>query len=149
MSAGVTFFAPRCADKIHGRGSTIVTSQLPVEHWVVLAIILLIYLLLGCVMDSLSMILLTVPIFYPVMLTLDFGLSTEAMSIWFGVLVLIIVEVGLITPPVGMNLFVINAMDRSTPIGATYKAVLWFVASDIVRVAVLAAFPIISLFLIV
>ena len=116
--------------------------------WMILAIILVIYLLLGCVMDSLSMILLTVPIFYPVMRTLDFGLPEEEMAIWFGILVLIIVEVGLITPPVGLNLFVINSMDRSTPIGETYRAVTWFVASDIVRVAILAAFPAISLFLI-
>ena len=116
--------------------------------WFVLAIILLVYLVLGCVMDSLSMILLTVPIFYPVMITLDFGLTTEEMAIWFGILVLIIVEVGLITPPVGLNLFIINAMDPETPIGQTYRAVTWFVASDILRVILLAAFPAISLFLI-
>jgi C4-dicarboxylate transporter, DctM subunit len=117
--------------------------------WTVLAVILLIYLVLGCVMDSLSMILLTIPIFFPVMTTLDFGLTTEQMAIWFGILVLIVVEVGLITPPVGMNLFVINAMDRSTPIIETYRAVLWFLASDILRVILLVAFPAISLFLIV
>jgi C4-dicarboxylate transporter, DctM subunit len=117
--------------------------------WTVLAVILLIYLILGCVMDSLSMILLTIPIFFPVMTTLDFGLTTEQMAIWFGILVLIVVEVGLITPPVGMNLFVINAMDRSTPIIETYRAVLWFLASDILRVILLVAFPAISLFLIV
>ena len=122
--------------------------ELGLGPWMVLVLILVIYLLLGCVMDSLSMILLTVPIFYPVMLTLDFGLTVEEMSIWFGILVLIIVEVGLITPPVGMNLFVINAMDRSTPIERTYGAVLWFVATDIGRVALLVAFPAISLFLI-
>jgi tripartite ATP-independent transporter DctM subunit len=116
--------------------------------WLVLGIILLVYLVLGCVMDSLSMILLTVPIFYPVMVTLDFGLTTEEMAIWFGILVLVIVEVGLITPPVGMNLFIINSMDPKTPIGETYRAVTWFVASDILRVILLAAFPAISLFLI-
>ncbi|WP_299653480.1 TRAP transporter large permease [uncultured Jannaschia sp.] len=116
--------------------------------WLVLAIILLVYLVLGCVMDSLSMILLTVPIFYPVMTTLDFGLTTEEMAIWFGILVLIIVEVGLITPPVGLNLFIINAMDPETPIGQTYRAVTWFVVSDILRVILIAAFPAISLFLI-
>jgi C4-dicarboxylate transporter DctM subunit len=115
--------------------------------WAVLAIILAIYLLLGCVMDSLSMILLTVPIFFPMMTGLDFGLSQEHMAIWFGILVLIVVEVGLITPPVGLNLFVINAMDRTTPIRETYHAVMFFVASDIVRVALLAMFPAITLFL--
>jgi len=71
----------------------------------------------------------------------------EYTAIWFGILVLIVVEVGLITPPVGMNLFVINAMDRETPMVETYKAVLYFVASDLLRVALLLAFPIITLVL--
>ena len=115
--------------------------------WLVLTIILLLYLVLGCVMDSLSMILLTVPIFFPMMTSLDFGMSQEHMAIWFGILVLIVVEVGLITPPVGLNLFVINAMDRNTPIRETYQAVMFFVGTDIVRVAILAAFPSITLFL--
>jgi C4-dicarboxylate transporter, DctM subunit len=115
--------------------------------WTVLAIILLIYLVLGCVMDSLSMIFLTIPIFFPVMLSLDFGLSPEHMAIWFGILVLIAVEVGMITPPVGMNLFVINAIERETPLRQTYHAVTFFVASDILRVVVLVLFPGITLFL--
>ena len=116
--------------------------------WLVLAVILALYLVFGCVMDSLSMILLTIPIFFPVVSGLDFGMTPEQVAIWFGILVLIVVEVGLITPPVGMNLFIINAMDRGTPITVTYRAVMWFVASDIVRVVVLAAFPAITLFLI-
>jgi tripartite ATP-independent transporter DctM subunit len=113
----------------------------------VLAAILLVYLVLGCFMDSLSMILLTIPIFFPVVVGLDFGMGAEETAIWFGILVLIVVEVGLITPPVGMNLFVINAMDRQTPIQQTYHAVMFFVASDILRVILLAAFPAITLFL--
>lgn len=75
-------------------------------------------------------------------------INTEQVAIWFGILVLIVVEVGLITPPVGMNLFIINAMDRKTPMADTYRAVLFFVASDLVRVALLVAFPIITLALI-
>jgi tripartite ATP-independent transporter DctM subunit len=114
----------------------------------VLLLILAIYLVLGCVMDSLSMILLTIPIFFPMMMALDFGMSSEQVAIWFGILVLIVVETGLITPPVGMNLFIINAMDRTTPMIETYKAVMFFVASDLVRVAILVAFPVITLFLI-
>ncbi len=114
----------------------------------VLAVILVIYLLLGCFMDSLSMILLTIPIFFPVIMALDFGMSPEHAAIWFGILVLIVVEVGLITPPVGMNLFVINAMDPETPMVETYKAVLYYVISDLVRVVILVAFPAITLFLI-
>ena len=116
--------------------------------WFVLACILMIYLVLGCVMDSLSMILLTIPIFYPVMLALDFGMSPEHMAIWFGILVLIVVEVGLITPPVGMNLFVINAIDRQTPMRETYGAVMFFVTTDLARVILLALVPGITLFLI-
>ncbi|APE44672.1 C4-dicarboxylate ABC transporter permease [Sulfitobacter alexandrii] len=113
----------------------------------VLSIILLFYLIFGCLMDSLSMILLTVPIFFPVISAMDFGMSAEHVAIWFGILVLIVVEVGLITPPVGMNLFIINTMDRDTPMKETYKAVMFFVGSDIVRVILLVAFPSITLFL--
>ncbi|MBB3992591.1 tripartite ATP-independent transporter DctM subunit [Sulfitobacter undariae] len=115
--------------------------------WLVLVIILVFYLIFGCLMDSLSMILLTVPIFFPVISAMDFGMSAEHVAIWFGILVLIVVEVGLITPPVGMNLFIINSMDRDTPMKETYKTVMFFVASDIVRVALLVAFPAITLFL--
>ncbi|EBA09438.1 TRAP transporter large permease [Sagittula stellata] len=113
----------------------------------VLAVILIVYLILGCFMDSLSMILLTIPIFFPVISALDFGLSPENTAIWFGILVLIVVEVGLITPPVGMNLFVINAMDPETPMVKTYSAVLYYVISDLLRVVLLVAFPAITLFL--
>ncbi|MBU1834736.1 MAG: TRAP transporter large permease subunit, partial [Alphaproteobacteria bacterium] len=74
--------------------------------------------------------------------------NTEQVAIWFGILVLIVVEVGLITPPVGMNLFIINTMDRTTPMAETYRAVLFFVASDLVRVVLLVLFPVITLALI-
>jgi tripartite ATP-independent transporter DctM subunit len=113
--------------------------------WMVMVLILLFYLVLGCLMDSLSMILLTIPIFWPVISTLDFGMTPEEVAIWFGILVLIVVAVGLITPPVGMNLFIINSMDKETPITATYKAVLFFVGSDILRVIILLMFPVITL----
>ncbi|PCH96436.1 MAG: C4-dicarboxylate ABC transporter permease [Rhodobacteraceae bacterium] len=126
--------------------SNFVVSQ-GFSAWTVLTLILVFYLIFGCLMDSLSMILLTIPIFFPVISSLDFGLSEEHVAIWFGILVLIVVEVGLITPPVGMNLFVINSMDKETPIVETYKAVMYFVASDIVRVVILVAFPSITLFL--
>jgi len=126
--------------------SSFVVSQ-GFSPWIVLALILLFYLVFGCLMDSLSMILLTIPIFFPVISALDFGMSTEHLAIWFGILVLIVVEVGLITPPVGMNLFIINAMDRETPMTETYKSVLFFVGSDIARVIILVLFPAITLFL--
>ena len=125
--------------------SNFVVSQ-GFSPWTVLTLILVFYLVFGCVMDSLSMILLTIPIFFPVIMAMDFGMSPEHLAIWFGILVLIVVEVGLITPPVGMNLFIINAMDKETPITETYKAVMWFVGSDIVRVVILVLFPAVTLF---
>lgn len=113
--------------------------------WLVLFAVLALYLVFGCIMDSLSMILLTVPIFYPIMVGLDFGMSPDDFGLWFGILVLIVVEVGLITPPVGMNLFVINALDKDTPIGETFRGTLPFVIADLVRVAILLALPVLTL----
>jgi tripartite ATP-independent transporter DctM subunit len=121
--------------------------ELGLSPLTVLCLILAFYLIFGCLMDSLSMILLTIPIFFPVISALDFAMNPEHVAIWFGILVLIVVEVGLITPPVGMNLFIINAMDRATPIVETYGAVIYFVGSDILRVVILIAFPAITLFL--
>ncbi|MEO6395691.1 MAG: TRAP transporter large permease subunit, partial [Devosia sp.] len=116
--------------------------------WVVLTLILILYLILGGPMDSLSMILLTIPVVYPIMLALDFGLPAEEVGIWFGIITLIVVEVGLISPPVGMNLFVINSMAKGTSIGQTFRGVMPFLYSDIVRTAILVAFPAITLFLV-
>ncbi|MEM8692308.1 MAG: TRAP transporter large permease [Pseudomonadota bacterium] len=130
--------------------TTFLVDYVTAQNWspfFVLSLVLLFYLIFGCVMDSLSMILLTVPIFFPVISAMDFGMSPEHLAIWFGILVLIVVEVGLITPPVGMNLFIINAMDRDTPIAQTYRSVLLFVGSDIVRVVLLVLFPSVTLFL--
>ena len=139
--------------------SFLALSQLPQElaAWVgdqgfgpyqVLWAILIFYLIAGCVMDSLSMILLTIPIFFPMIAGLDFGLGPEETAIWFGVLVLIVVEVGLITPPVGMNLFVIQSMAPDIRIRDAYRGVMPFVASDLIRVAVLVAVPSITLFIV-
>jgi len=111
----------------------------------VLALMLLAYLLLGCVMDSLSMILLTIPVFFPIVQGLDFGLSPEETAIWFGILALIVVEVGLITPPVGLNLFIINRLAPDVPLVATYRGVLPFIVADVIRVGLLLAFPALSL----
>jgi tripartite ATP-independent transporter DctM subunit len=116
--------------------------------WSVLTIVLIMYLLFGCVMDSLSMVLLTVPIIFPIVSVLDFGMTPDDFGLWFGILVLIVVEVGLITPPVGMNLFIINSMANDTPISETYKGALPFVVTDILRVVLLAGFPAITLWLV-
>ncbi|MEM7544148.1 MAG: TRAP transporter large permease [Pseudomonadota bacterium] len=116
--------------------------------YTILIAMLLLYLVFGCVMDSLSMILLTIPIFFPVIESLDFGMTAEETAIWFGILALIVVEVGLITPPVGMNLFIISSIARGVPISDTYKGVAPFVLSDLIRVVILVAFPAISLWLV-
>jgi tripartite ATP-independent transporter DctM subunit len=153
VSTGMIFFIVLGAAVYNG---FLAFSQLPqeaantvasmgVSPWLVLLAILACYLVFGCVMDSLSMILLTIPIFFPIVSVLDFGLPAEEMALWFGVLVLIVVEVGLITPPVGMNLFVINSMAPDVPLARTYGGALPFVFSDLVRVAVLIAFPVITL----
>lgn len=114
----------------------------------VLIAMLALYLVFGCVMDSLSMILLTIPIFFPIIMALDFGMPPEEIAIWFGIIALIVVEVGLITPPVGMNLFIINSIAPDVPITQTYRGVAPFVISDIVRVGILLGFPSITLWLV-
>lgn len=121
--------------------------MLGLNPWMILTLILLIYVVLGCVMDSLSMILLTIPIFFPIVSVLDFGLAPDEFAIWFGILVLIVVEVGLITPPVGMNLFVINSMAKDTKLSDTFRGILPFITSDLIRTVILVMFPSITLFL--
>jgi len=135
-------------------------SQMPAElaTWVkasalspmlVMLLILVIYVLLGCVMDSLAMILLTIPIFYPVVMGLDFyGMTATDKSIWFGILALMVVEIGLVHPPVGMNVYIINRLAKDVPLKETFKGVIPFLASDFLRIALLLAFPAISLVLV-
>lgn len=139
--------------------SFLATTQAPQQlaEWIlgqgfgpytVLVIMLLFYLVFGCIMDSLSMILLTIPIFIPIIDVLDFGMSAEDTAIWFGILALIVVEIGLITPPVGMNLFIINSLAEDVPMVKTYQGVFPFIMSDLVRVVVLVAFPGVTLWLV-
>ncbi|PWU28418.1 MULTISPECIES: TRAP transporter large permease [unclassified Pseudomonas] len=139
--------------------SGLALTQMPVElaTWVrdsglapllVLAVILLIYLMLGCVMDSLAMILLTIPIFYPMIMGLEFfDLTAGEKSIWFGILALMVVEIGLIHPPLGMNLFIVNRLAKDVPYMETAKGVLPFLASDLLRIVLLVLVPGLSLWL--
>jgi TRAP-type C4-dicarboxylate transport system permease large subunit len=113
----------------------------------VMAAILVIYFILGCFMESLAMVLLTLPVFIPLILALDFGMSQGAVLIWFGILVLISVEVGMISPPFGMNLFLINAMAKDVPMRETYKGVLGFCAMDAIRLAIVVLVPATTLWL--
>jgi tripartite ATP-independent transporter DctM subunit len=115
----------------------------------VLALLLLSYVVLGAVMDELAMILLTLPVFFPMVTALDFGLATtEETAIWFGVLVLVVVGIGLTAPPIGLNVFVVSSLAREVPIARTYRGVLPFLATDLVRLALLVAFPALSLWLV-
>jgi TRAP-type C4-dicarboxylate transport system permease large subunit len=97
-------------------------------------------------MDSLSMILLTVPIFFPIIMGLDFwGLDAEAKAIWFGILTLMAVEIGMITPPVGLNVFIISSMAKDTSMKETFIGIVPFLASDFLRIALLVFVPSIAL----
>ena len=124
----------------------------------ILIILLVALIVLGCLMDSLSMILLAIPFFWPVLVTLNggdyatavqspFGMTTEDLKIWFGILALIVVELGLITPPVGMNVFIISAQAKDVPMIDTFFGVLPFFGAEIVRVIILIAFPALALWL--
>ncbi|CAM4140964.1 TRAP transporter large permease [Kerstersia similis] len=154
QGTGMMFLILLGADMLN---AFLAVSQVPVEFatWVqglgldpftVLAAIIIIYILLGCVMDSLSMILLTIPIFLPIITGLDFwGLTPDEKAIWFGVLALVVMEIGLITPPVGMNVFIIHSMAKDISPGTIFRGVVPFLASDMVRIVLLVLFPVLSL----
>ncbi len=127
-------------------------SQLPTEAagWIaglglspyaVLGVLLFFYIVLGAVMDELAMLLLTLPVFFPIVSALDFGIPPDDVAIWFGILVLIVVGIGLTAPPIGLNVFVISSIATRVPIAATYRGVLPFLAADVVRLALVMAFP--------
>jgi C4-dicarboxylate transporter DctM subunit len=132
--------------------SFLALSQLPqaLAEWVagsgwpaytVLAAIVLIYLVLGCLMDGLAMMLVTIPVFLPLILKLDFGMPHDAVAVWFGILVLILIEVGQITPPIGLNVYVINSMAKEVPMTETFRGVMPFFLSDLVRIAIIIFVP--------
>jgi C4-dicarboxylate transporter DctM subunit len=125
-----------------------VVQGLNVSPVMVVAGIMLFYVVLGAVMDELSMILLTIPIFFPVVMGLDFGMPQESVAIWFGIMVLMTVGFGLLAPPVGLNVYVVNGMAKDVPIGESYKGVMPFLISDVFRTLLLLSFPGISLWLV-
>jgi tripartite ATP-independent transporter DctM subunit len=114
----------------------------------IVAVLMLFYILLGAVMDELAMILLTLPVFFPIVSALDFGLPADETAIWFGILVLIVVGIGLVCPPIGLNVFVVAAIARNVPMMTIYRGVLPFIAADIVRLTLVAAFPALALWLV-
>ena len=126
------------------------------DPWLVLVVMLGIFIVLGCFMESLSMILVIVPFFWPVLVDLNggayalansaaYGIGPEELKIWFGILALVVVELGLITPPVGLNVFIISSLAPDTRMGDIFKGVMPFFAVEILRVALLVAVPAISL----
>jgi C4-dicarboxylate transporter DctM subunit len=115
---------------------------------VVVVAILLFYVLLGAVMDELSMLLLTIPIFFPMIIGLDFGMAKESVAIWFGIMVLMTVGFGLIAPPVGLNVYIVNGLAKNVPMGETYRGVMPFLVSDVIRTTLFLFFPIIPLWLV-
>jgi tripartite ATP-independent transporter DctM subunit len=114
----------------------------------VVTAILLFYVVLGAVMDELSMILLTIPIFFPMIMGMDFGMSKESVAIWFGIMVLMTVGFGLLAPPVGLNVYVVNSLAKDVPIAESYRGVMPFLISDTLRTLVLLLFPSLSLWLV-
>jgi len=110
--------------------------------------ILLFYVVLGAVMDELSMLLLTIPIFFPMVMGLDFGMAKESTAIWFGIMVLMTVGFGMLAPPVGLNVYVVNGLAKDVPISESYKGVMPFLISDTIRTTLLLLFPGISLWLV-
>jgi TRAP-type C4-dicarboxylate transport system permease large subunit len=108
----------------------------------VLIAILALFLLLGCVMDTMAIILIFVPLFAPTLVAQGYDL------IWFGIVVVVLTEIGLITPPIGMNVFVLKANLPHVPVGKIFKGLIPFIAVDVVRLTLLVAFPSISLVLV-
>lgn len=109
--------------------------------WLVVFLMLLFYLAAGCFMDSLSVILLTMPVFLPILLALDLGMTADDTAIWFGVLALVVIELGLITPPVSMNVYVIHGLARNVALSDTFRGLIPFIAIELVCIDLLFAMP--------
>jgi C4-dicarboxylate transporter DctM subunit len=116
-------------------------AALPINRYTILILIIIVYILLGMIMDSMAMVLLTVPIFFPVITALNFD------PIWFGIIIVRVTEIGQITPPVGINVFVLKGVAPEVPIETIFKGIMPFFIADLFHVALLVAVPQISLFL--
>ena len=138
--------------------AALASSQMPTElakqvaainasPYMIVMCIVIAYMILGCFMESLAMVLLTLPVFIPLLLSLDLGLSKDAALVWFGILVLMSVEIGMISPPFGLNLFLINSLAKDVPMKETYKGVIGFCVMDVIRVMLILFVPMICLWL--
>jgi len=121
---------------------------LSISPYAVMAVLMVFYIVLGGVMDELAMMLLTIPVVFPIINTLDFGIPKDEVGIWFGILVLTVVGIGLIAPPIGLGVLIVTSIARDVSIVQVYRRVLPFVAADFIRLAVLTAFPGVTLFLV-
>jgi tripartite ATP-independent transporter DctM subunit len=157
QTTGMIFMIFMGADMMN---ACLALSQLPTElasvvahagipPLAVMASIMIFYIILGCVMDELSMIMLTIPVLFPVVMGLDFfGLPPTDKAIWFGILILMVVEIGMIFPPVGLNVYIMNGLAKDVPMAETYKGVVPFLISDAIRMTLLILFPGITLWLV-
>lgn len=152
---GMIFFILLGADTFN---AFLALSQLPntAAEWVVslglspygvVIMLMCFYIILGAVMDELAMILLTLPIFFPIVMALDLGMDSTDVAIWFGILVLMVVGIGLTAPPIGLNVIICSAIAKDVPIASIYKGVLPYLVADVVRLALIIAFPGIALWL--
>ena len=128
------------------------------DPWMILILMLLVLVVLGCFMDSLAMILVIVPFFWPTLVDLNggdyatatsaaYGMDTESLKLWFGILALIVIELGLITPPVGLNVFIINMLAKDVPMMETFRGVIPFIGAEVIRISLLLLLPVLVLFL--
>ena len=157
VTSGMIFMVFLGADMLNG---ALALSQMPRElaDWVthvgwsplaIVAIVIVMYVVMGFFMDELATIILTIPVIFPAIMGLDlWGLEHTEKAIWFGILMLMVVEIGLVHPPVGLNIFVINSLAKDVPMMETFKGVVPFLASDFLRVILLFVFPIVSLYLV-
>jgi tripartite ATP-independent transporter DctM subunit len=121
-------------------------GTLPVSPLLIVGAVLAFYVLLGCVMDELSMMLLTIPVLFPTIMGLDlWGLTPELKAIWFGILVLMTVGIGMTAPPVGLCVYVVNNLAREVPMSETYRGVMPFLAWDVLRLLLVLMFPALAL----
>jgi C4-dicarboxylate transporter DctM subunit len=157
VTTGMIFMVFLGADMLNG---ALALSQMPKElaDWIthigwsplaIVAIIIAMYIVMGFFMDELATIILTIPVIFPAVMGLDlWGLEHTEKAIWFGILMLMVVEIGLVHPPVGLNIFVINSLARDVPMMETFKGVIPFLISDFLRVILLFLFPVVSLYLV-
>jgi len=157
VTSGMIFLVFLGADMLNG---ALALSQMPKElaEWVthigwspllIVAIVIAMYIVMGFLMDELATLILTIPVIFPAVMALDlWGLAYAEKAIWFGILMLMVVEIGLVHPPVGLNIFVINSLAKDVPMMETFKGVIPFLLSDFLRVILLFFLPVVSLYLV-